>query len=158
MTVDSTFPWQAEPVVRHIQCLLKSFRHWTGYSLLDSTNQPEVTAQKVFAAPFVVVSHGIEADPIFNYGNQIALNLWELDWHQFIQTPSRHTAEPSEQTDRDLLLQQAKEQGLIRNYQGVRISSTGKRFRIQNVLLWDVLDEEGKRCGQAATFDRWEML
>ncbi|MDX2239318.1 MAG: MEKHLA domain-containing protein [Leptolyngbyaceae cyanobacterium bins.302] len=163
MTVDAPFPWQAEPVIRHVQRLLDSFRHWTGYSLLDSSNQPasnqpEIVTQALFTAPFVVVSHGIEADPIFNYGNQVALDLWELGWHQFIQTPSRRTAEPTEQADRNVLLQQAKEQGLICNYQGVRISSTGKRFRIQNVLLWDVLDETGNRCGQAATFDRWEML
>lgn len=158
MTVDSLIPWQQQAIVRHTQRLLRSFQHWTGSALLEPTDEPKTVAQQLFEAPFVVVSHGIETDPIFNYGNQIALNLWELDWHQFTQTPSRRTAEQAEQADREILLQQAREKGLIRNYQGVRISSTGKRFRIENVILWDVLDESGQQCGQAATFDRWDML
>ena len=126
--------------------------------MLPPSNYPETTARQLFEAPFVVVSHGTQPDPIFNYGNQTALRLWELDWPQFTQLPSRCSAEPLAQADRDRLLQQAKAQGFINNYAGVRISSTGKRFRIQNVILWDVLDEAGTCCGQAATFDRWEML
>jgi len=158
MTSDAQFPWQQAAIIQHTQRLLHSFQHWTGTPLLDVVDRPERLAQMLFEAPFVVVSHGVEPDPIFNYGNQIALNLWELDWHQFTQTPSRQTAEPEEQADRDQLLQQAREHGFIQNYQGVRISSSGKRFRIANVILWGVLDEAGQPCGQAATFDRWEML
>jgi hypothetical protein len=40
---------------------------------------PSDVAQFLFEAPFVVVSHGIEANPILNYGNKKALTLWELD-------------------------------------------------------------------------------
>ncbi|MBF2029565.1 MAG: MEKHLA domain-containing protein [Oscillatoriales cyanobacterium C42_A2020_001] len=151
-------PWQQPPIIHHTQRLLTSFQHWTGQPLLQVSGTPEFLAQTMFEAPFVVVSHGIQTDPIFNYGNQIALNLWELDWQQFTQTPSRLTAEPTERADRELLLQQAKQQGFISNYAGVRISRSGQRFRIRNVILWDVLDEQGDRCGQAATFDQWEML
>lgn len=158
MTSEPQFPWQQPAIIQHTQRLLHSFQHWTGSPLLKGVNTPEQLSQKLFEAPFVVVSHGTEPDPIFNYGNQIALNLWELDWSQFTQTPSRQTAEPMEQADRDLLLKQAREQGFIRNYQGVRISSSGKRFRIANVTLWGLLDETGNPCGQAATFDWWEML
>jgi len=153
-----SFPWQQPSMVLHTQRLLTSFHYWTGQSLLTTQATPQIQAQILFEAPFVVVSHGTEADPIFNYGNQTALNLWELDWQTFTQTPSRLTAEPIERADRELLLQQAKQQGFISNYQGVRISRTGQRFRISNVILWDVLDEQGDRCGQAATFDQWEML
>lgn len=156
--MNSPFPWQQAVVIHHTQRLLRSFQHWTGSALLESTDEPTAIAQQLFEAPFVVLSHGIEADPIYNYGNQAALDLWELDWDQFTQMPSRLSAEPIEQIERDRLLQQAKQQGYISDYQGVRISSTGKRFRIENVILWDVLDETGQRCGQAATFDRWDML
>lgn len=151
-------PWQQPSVIRHTQRLLTSFQHWTGQPLLQVSGTPEFLAQTMFKAPFVVVSHGTQPDPIFNYGNQTALNLWELDWQQFTQTPSRLSAEPIEQAERDRLLQQAKQQGFISNYAGVRISHSGQRFRICNVTLWDVLDEQGDRCGQAATFDQWEML
>jgi hypothetical protein len=87
------FPWQQEAVIRHSQRLLYSFQHWTGRSLLDASGSLAEIAQQLFEAPFVLVSHGMELDPIFNYGNQRALELWELDWEQFTQMPSRKTAE-----------------------------------------------------------------
>ncbi|MGA7932521.1 MAG: MEKHLA domain-containing protein, partial [Kovacikia sp.] len=112
----------------------------------------------LFEAPFVVVSHGTEADPILNYGNQRALELWEMGWEQFTQTPSRQTAEPVEQQERARLLEQARSKGYVDDYRGIRISASGRRFWIQNVVIWDVLDERNIRCGQAATFDRWEFV
>lgn len=106
----------------------------------------------------MVVSHGTEPDPIFNYGNRVALDLWQLDWHTFTQTPSRHTVKPDEEPDRERLLIQARANGFIDNYEGIRIASTGQRFQIKNVILWNVLDEQGDRCGQAATFDQWQFI
>lgn len=158
MTSDPQFPWQQDTIIQHTQRLLSSFQHWTGCPLLDAAGPPEILAQKLFEAPFVVVSHGPQADPILNYGNQTALNLWEMSWEQLTQTPSRLTAEPIAQADRDRLLQRAKERGFIDDYEGVRISRTGKRFYIRNVILWGVLDEAGNPCGQAATFNQWEMI
>ncbi|MDX2230020.1 MAG: MEKHLA domain-containing protein [Leptolyngbyaceae cyanobacterium bins.349] len=156
--IDPVLPWQQAVIVRHTQRLLRSFQHWTGTALLDPTGSPEILAQQLFEAPFVVVSHGTQPDPILNYGNQTALNLWEMDWHHFTQTPSRLTAEPMEQADRDRLLQRARETGFIDDYEGIRISRTGRRFRIRNVILWDVLDETETRCGQAAMFSQWERV
>ena len=158
MTFALESPWQHEVAIQHTQRLLRSFQHWTGRSLLAPAATPAATAQALFQAPFVVVSHGTQTDPIFNYGNQTALDLWELDWPTFTQTPSRSTAEPEEHRDREQLLQNAKTHGYISDYQGIRISCTGRRFRIANVILWEVLDETNHRCGQAATFDQWEFL
>jgi hypothetical protein len=147
-----------EEVIRHTQRLLHSFHHWTGVPLLPSDGDESTNAQALFEASFVVVSHGTEADPILNYGNRQALQLWCMEWKQFTQTPSRLTAEPMERAERDRLLQQAKANGFINNYQGVRICSTGQRFSIHNVILWTVLDENDVGCGQAATFDQWTFL
>jgi len=43
----------------------------------------------MFLAPYVVVSHGTQDDPILNYGNRVALNLWDLPFENFTKTPSR---------------------------------------------------------------------
>jgi len=32
----------------------------------------------MFEAPFVLISHGTEDDPILNYGNRVALWLWQM--------------------------------------------------------------------------------
>lgn len=150
-------PWQQPTVIQHSQRLIRSFQHWFDRPLLELDGLPLETAEALFHAPFVVVSHGTQTDPILNYGNSQALTLWEMGWAQFTQTPSRLTAEPMEQEERDRLLAQARAQGYISDYKGIRISSTGQRFWIQDVVLWDVLDEQNQRCGQAARFDRWEF-
>ena len=59
--------------------------------------------------PFVVASHGLQDDPILNYGNQVALDLWEMNWEQFTQTPSRLTAEPVNREERARMLEQARD-------------------------------------------------
>lgn len=158
MNSDLDQPWQHPTIIRHTQRLLNSFRHWTGRSLLELNASPIEISQALFEASFVVISHGTEADPIFNYGNQTALKLWELDWAHFTQTPSRQAAEPEEQRDRQELLQTATTSGFICTPQLIRVSSTGKRFRIANLTLWEVLDETNQRCGQAATFEQWEFI
>jgi MEKHLA domain len=95
---------------------------------------------------------------IFNYGNQQALDLWELDWQTFTRMPSRQSAVPMEQEARSQLLAEAKEKGYISDYRGIRISSTGRQFWIENVILWDVLDEHQQTIGQAATFSQWQFI
>ena len=41
---------------------------------------------------------------------------------------------------------------------GVRIAKSGRRFRIAQAIVWNLLDEHGARCGQAAMFEHWEFL
>ncbi len=153
--------WQKASVIQHSQRLCQSFQKWTGRSLLSvpiSDLSPDAIAQALFHAPVVVVSHGNQTDPILNYGNQTALDLWQMDWTEFTQTPSRYTAQPDEREQRATLLEQAKTQGWIDNYTGIRIAKTGKRFWIRKVILWTVLDEASDRCGQAATFSTWDYI
>jgi MEKHLA domain len=152
-------PWKAPVVIHHTQCLLDSYRHWFSQDLLAAPSpDPETAAHQLFFAPFAVLSHGTEADPILNYGNQTALNLWEMAWPDFTQMPSCLTAEPDLREVRSQLLATAAQQGYLTGYEGVRISKTGQRFFIQNATIWRVLDREGNLCGQAATFENWEPL
>lgn len=150
--------WQKEAVILHSQRLLQSFQYWTGYPLLKLDASPTLVAQQLFEAPFVIVSHGTQSNPIFNYGNRQALELWQLDWDAFTKLPSRCSAEPRDQAERSQMLTQAENQGLITNYQGIRISSTGKRFKIEDGIIWNVLDEEKQLSGQAATFKCWTPI
>ena len=119
---------------------------------------PVELAQAVFEAPFVVVSHGAEADPILNYGNRAALIQWEMSWQELIHTPSRLTAEAPGRGERARLLKTVTRRGFIDDYAGVRITITGRHFRISRATVWNLLTEDGKPCGQAAMFDRWEFL
>lgn len=149
--------WQRQAIIEHTQRLLQSYRHWTGKSLVEETGTPTEQTQTLFRAPFVVVSHGTEIDPVLNYGNQQALILWDYDWDTFTRLPSRLTAAPEEQQGRSQLLSQARNQGLTQGSQGVRISRTGRRFWIKGMTLWTVLEGQIS-WGQAATFSQWQWL
>lgn len=155
-------PWQLPAVICHSQRLLYSFEYWTGQPLLPIANWQAVDeaeiAQRLFEAPFVLIAHGTEADPIFNYANRRALEQWQLDWDTFTQMPSRHTAEPMLQSERNRLLAQAAQQGYVAHFTANRITPTGQRFRIENGLLWNVIDPEGHHWGQAATYSHWVAL
>ncbi|AVH73529.1 MEKHLA domain-containing protein [Nostoc sp. 'Lobaria pulmonaria (5183) cyanobiont'] len=157
MTSIIEFPWQQEAIIRHSQRLVNSFQHWIGNSLLDVNGVPQEIAQALFEAPFVLVSHGTESDPIFNYGNRKALELWELSWEEFTRMPSRKSAEEVVQEERDRLLSEAATQGFS-YFSSVRITSTGKRFEIQDGILWNLLDEQNKLCGQAAVYSKCTFI
>ncbi|MBD2497123.1 MEKHLA domain-containing protein [Nostoc sp. FACHB-280] len=151
------FPWEQEVIIYHSQRILKSFQYWTGNSLLDESGSPKETAQALFEAPFVLASHGTEPDPILNYGNRQALAQWELTWEEFTQTPSRKTAEQLEQAERDRLLSETATKGFS-YFSGVRITSTGKRFYIQDGILWNLVDEQHQYCGQAAVYSKCTFI
>lgn len=155
----SLLPWQRPAVMQHTELLLTSFERVVGQPLLpDLAQTAEGRSQQLFEVPFVVVSHGVEADPIFNYGNQRALNLWETHWEAMIQMPSRLTAEPMNREERSHILSETARQGYVTGYSGVRISTTGRRFRILDVTIWDVMDADGVKQGQAATYNQIERL
>ena len=151
-------PWMDPAVVKWTQLLLDSYRRWTGKELIERQSQRESEARALYESPLVVVSHGTEADPVLNYGNQAALGLWELTWDKLIKTPSRLTAEPVNRQERERMLDQARIRGFIDTYRGVRISSTGRRFLVENALIWNVVESGHQPLGQAATFSRWTWL
>lgn len=148
--------WQQGTVSAQTQLIARSFKHWTGRALLGARTAE--LAEKIFHAPFVLVSHGIQADPVLNYGNAAALALWEMSWDELTRTPSRLTAEAPNREERARLLAAVTAKGFIDDYSGVRISKTGRRFRIVQATVWNLLDERENYSGQAAMFSRWELL
>ena len=151
-------PWQQASVVAQTQLVARSLKHWTGRDLLPGDLSAAQLAEKVFHAPFVLVSHGTEEDPVLNYGNQSALALWEMSWAELTLTPSRLTAEAPNRDERARLLAAVTARGFIDDYSGIRVSKTGRRFRISQATVWNLLDGPQHYCGQAAMFSRWEFL
>ncbi len=154
----SPVPWLDHGWVEHTDILLASYPRWLGTELIPRGDDPVDNARRLFLSPFVVVSHGTEADPILNYGNQVALDLWEIDIPTLLVTPSRQTAEPVHRDERARLLERTTRDGYVDDYQGIRISTTGQRFRIERAIVWNLVDSSGKRVGQAATFSQWTRL
>ncbi len=158
MTVPSDSHLPHAPWVAHSQQLLESFVRLLGRELVDRSGTHQEQAWRLYEAAFVVVSADASADPLLTYGNRTALGLWEMDVDTLLATPARHTAEPMHRDERQQLLDRTRAQGFVDDYAGIRISATGKRFRIEQAIVWNLLDEAGSYCGQAATFDRWVPL
>lgn len=144
-------------LVEHVELLLKSLKHYTGRNLIDPSLRGVDAARAIYYAPFVVVSHDSAANPVFNYGNKTALELFELSWLEFTALPSKESAEPPNQAERARLLEAVSTQGFVDNYSGVRISKTGKRFVIEQVTVWNLIDQNSY-YGQAAVYSQWKYL
>ena len=156
----STFPEpraQNSYLAAHINLLCTSLKRLTGRDLIDPHLSDGDAAKAIFEAPFIVVSHDTAADPVFNYANQTALDLFEMTWAEFTSLPSRQSAEPPTQAERAQLLEQVLTQGYVDHYAGIRISKTGRRFRIQNVTVWNLMDNQDCYQGQAAVYARSDI-
>ena len=149
-------PAATDDALWRLNLLVSSYQRLTGRNLIEPN--PVDLWQACWTAPRVIVAHGTQADPIFFYGNQLALSVFELDFSAFTRLPSRYSAEPLLREARDALLARVHERGFIDDYAGVRISASGRRFRIEEAVVWNLLDEAGQRHGQAATFERWLPL
>lgn len=141
----------------HVSLLLDSYERLLNRPLLDAPNDVELGRQ-VFFADFALLSHNTDADPLFNYANQTALDLFELSWDEFFGMPSRLSVQAVNQQARERLMAKVTADGFVDDYAGVRISKTGKCFQIQKAIIWNVYDLQGVYHGQAAWFKDWAWL
>lgn len=156
--MDANKPWLSPDWIQQSERMLNSYRDLLGKSLLPNPpSSADEKAEQLFKLNAVVLAHDAQDDPVFCYGNLAALKLWEVDLATLLAMPSRKSAEPVERSDRSEMLKQGLEQGFISDYEGVRVSATGKRFMVRNATIWNVF-EAGDRIGQAATFSDWEYL
>lgn len=138
-----------------VMCIADSYERLTGKPLVPGEGDPVV---RLWSAPFAIVAHGTETDPVFFFGNQTALSLFEMTFDVFTRLRSRFSAEPLLREERARLLERVARDGIIDDYAGVRISATGKRFRITNASVWNLVDASGKAAGQAAAFAEWTPI
>ena len=103
-------------------------------------------------------AHGTEAAPLFFYGNALALDLFALTAERFVGMPSHESAEPANRTERTAMLERLEHENVVADYSGVRIAADGRRVRIERAVVWNLLDPNGKRHGQAATFAKWRPV
>lgn len=137
-----------------VQQLDAAYRHWTGARLPapDSLSEDERLAWLHHQAPYALLAHGIETDPLFHYANEQALASFKYPREEFIGMPSRFSASPMDREMRQTLLEQVTAKGIDHGYSGYRVDRMGRAFMIHEGSVWTLLDERGVRCGQAALF------
>jgi hypothetical protein len=141
--------YRSAEIQRRIALVATSFERLLGRPLADGHG--DIVAS-LWHAPAAIVAHGSEPDPVFFFGNRRALEAFESNVAAFIRMPSRLSAEPPLRDERQALLVRVAREGFIDDYAGMRVTATGRRFRIEGAIVWNIVDEAGERHGQAATF------
>jgi hypothetical protein len=100
-----------------------------------------------------VLAHNTDPDPRFIYANKAAQACFEYDWDEITSLPSRLSAEPVDREERQKLLDDVARQGFATGYSGLRIAKSGRGFRIEDGVVWQLIDSAVH--GQAATFAKW---
>ena len=156
----------AAAIAPHELLLARTYLRLTGKALspgldekvlfgLDDRTAAARSHEQLWNADFALLSHGTQPSPIINYGNLMAMNLFEVDWKALTSMESKYTAQQDVREDRQELLQRVREYGYVDDYTGIRISATGKLFRISQATVWELhCPKSGVRLGQAATFRR----
>lgn len=141
--------YRRQDYAARIALLHESFERVLGRPLVEPAQ--DIVAG-LWRAPFAILAHGTEPDPVFFFGNACTLAAFECDVESFVRMPSRLSAEEQLRAERQALLDRVTAQGYIDDYAGIRISAKGRRFSIGPAIVWNLIDERGELHGQAATF------
>ena len=136
--------------------LVSSYRRTVGAepAFLDHAKHP--SARWLYEeASHCVLAHNTDPDPRFIYANKAAQACFEYGIDEITALPSRLSAEPIAREDRQKLLDAVARHGFATGYSGLRIAKSGRRFWIEDGVVWQLVDSDGAVRGQAATFARW---
>lgn len=140
-----------------LRLLAGSHQRLVGSPLLPVDGDDDTRARWLYeTAPFCVLAHDTAPDPRFIYANRAAQACFDYDWGEFTALPSRLSAEAPDRAERQRLLDAVTRDGFIRDYRGTRIARSGRRFRIENATVWQLVDDAGALRGQAAVFRDWQ--
>lgn len=137
--------------------VLKSFARIVGRPLVPAGLDDGQAVRWLYEeAPYGVLAHDTAADPRFIYANKAAQHCFEYPWAEFAGLPSRLSAEAPNRAERQAFLDQVARDGFAKGYRGLRVSRSGRRFFIEDVTLWQLIDDRGVLHGQGALLPIWQ--
>lgn len=136
--------------------LAGSYFRLVGQRLVPSEDDNQKAARWLYEeAPYCVLAHSTDPDPVFIYGNKTAQTCFEYSWDELTSLRSRLSAEEPNREERQRLLDAVQRHGFASGYRGLRIAKSGRRFWIENVTVWQLVDHDGLLRGQAAIYRQW---
>jgi MEKHLA domain len=146
----------AVPPIELSRMIMTSFHRLLGRPLVpEGLSLDEAVHWLYEDAPFCVLAHDTAQDPCFMYANKAAQTCFEYSWEEFTALPSRLSAEAPKRAERQALLDRVTRDGFATGYSGLRISRSGRRFWIEDGIVWQITDDAHRLRGQAAMFPRW---
>lgn len=136
--------------------LTQTYRDYLGRDLVPPGLDPIAAALWLYEqAPFCLLVHNTAVDPRFVYANRAAQNCFEYEWDEMTLLPSRQSAEPPDQAERQRFIEAVARDGFATGYRGLRAARSGRQFWIEDVTMWQLVDASGALRGQAAAYGRW---
>jgi PAS domain S-box-containing protein len=146
-------PAQVRWTAAFMELLLRSHRELLGRELAAAAPAGADPARWLYEeAPFCLLAHDGAADPRFIYANRSAQRCFEYRWEELVGLPSRLSAAPDAREERARLLASVARHGYATGYRGLRVAKSGRRFWIEDVSVWNLIDADGSTRGQAATY------
>ncbi len=137
------------------QLLADSYAQLLGRPLVPQAMPVVEAAEWLYErAPFAVLAHNTDPDPLFIYGNKAAQRRFGYSWDEITRLPSRLSAEAPNREEREQFLARVQRLGYEAGYKGVRVTKSGQRFMIEEATLWQLLDADGTLHGQAVVIPR----
>ena len=142
---------------KFFELLSSSYSRLVGETLVPGAGNDQEAARWLYEeAPFCVLAHNTAPDPRFVYANKSAQACFEYTWDEVTSLPSRLSAEAPQREDRQRFLDEVTRQGFVKDYRGLRVSGSGRRFWIEDGTVWQLIDDQGILHGQAVVFRRWQ--
>ena len=135
--------------------IAESFERLAGRRLVEATGSLE---RAMWHAPRVILAHDTEPDPLLFYANRAGLELFQMRADALIGLPSHRTVEPALRAQRAALFETLERDHIVSGYSGTRVSASGRRFTIVDASVWNLVDAQGTRHGQAASFAEWRFV
>ena len=136
---------EVEKINKFLEFAQQSFNKHTNKLLPLDKNRDLISSFDECLLP--IASH--DTNGFFNYLNKAALSLFKVTKDQVIGRSTTMTAPKSEQKQRNELLNQVNSHGFIDNYKGIRVTSDGELFQIEDATIWNVVDKNSHKMGQA---------
>lgn len=105
-------------------------------------------------APYGVLAQNASMEPRFVYANRTAQSFFECNWNEIVGMHSRLSAPETNQEARASVMEDVMRKGYRAGYRGVRRTLAGRLFWIDNVTIWNMVDDEDIVHGQAAVIRR----
>ncbi len=135
--------------------LAASYATVVGEPLVPEGISDSEAAAWLYEAPFALLAHDTSPDPLFVYANLTAQECFEYSWDEFVGLPSRLSAVGQAREDRRAFLDAVRLRGYAGDYRGLRIAKSGRRFWIEDAIVWNLVGPESTLVGQAALIRRW---
>jgi PAS domain-containing protein len=150
MTPDVTTENRPDTWAARAAVILDSFRRLLGRELIGRTGDAGEDARRLFELPLGVLAHDTATTPLLDWANRAAAAAFDATPEELLGRPSAATAPADASADRERLFETLRRHGFVTGYTGMRITTTGRRFLIEDVTVLELRDGRGNPAGHAA--------